>query len=140
MSRLSRILRIRLKKVRLRKLRSIKWFAGIIFVISAWYVIDHTPTTEIAWVTGLLFFTIYLFVFEIVNVDEAAITIMVLLGLSSLMAPAMGLEQGLVDTQHIFDGFEKMPEALASLYSGKNIGMAVCRVRRGPYDTEGAPD
>ena len=41
--------------------------------------------------------------------------------------------------EHIFDGFEKMPEALASLYSGQNIGMAVCRVRRGPYDTEGLP-
>ena len=39
--------------------------------------------------------------------------------------------------EHVFDGFDKMPEALASLYSGKNIGMAVCRVRRGPYDTEG---
>jgi di/tricarboxylate transporter len=30
---------------------------------------------------------------------------MVLLGLSSLLAPAMGLEQGLVDTEHLFDGF-----------------------------------
>ena len=39
--------------------------------------------------------------------------------------------------EHIFDGFERMPEALASLYSGANVGMAVCRVRRGPYDTEG---
>ena len=39
--------------------------------------------------------------------------------------------------EHIFDGFERMPEALASLYSGTNVGMALCRVRRGPYDTEG---
>jgi di/tricarboxylate transporter len=70
-----------------------------------WYITDHAPSTEIAWVTGLLIFTIYLFVFEIVNVDEAAITIMVLLGVSSLLAPSMGLEQGLVDTQHLFDGF-----------------------------------
>jgi di/tricarboxylate transporter len=30
---------------------------------------------------------------------------MVLLGVSSLLAPSMGLEQGLVDTQHLFDGF-----------------------------------
>ncbi len=70
-----------------------------------WYVLGLTPSTEIAWVTGLLFFTIYLFIFEIVKVDEAAVTIMVLLGLSSLLAPAMGLEQGLVDTRHLFDGF-----------------------------------
>jgi di/tricarboxylate transporter len=79
--------------------------AGVIFVTFCWYIVDHAPSTEIAWVTGLLIFTIYLFVFEIVNVDEAAITIMVLLGVSSLLAPSMGLEQGLVDTQHLFDGF-----------------------------------
>jgi di/tricarboxylate transporter len=70
-----------------------------------WYVTGLAPSTEIAWVTGLLFFTIYLFIFEIVKVDEAAVTIMVLLGVSSLLAPAMGLEQGLVDTHHLFDGF-----------------------------------
>jgi di/tricarboxylate transporter len=70
-----------------------------------WYVTGVTPSTEIAWVAGLLFFTIYLFIFEIVKVDEAAVTIMVLLGVSSLLAPVMGLEQGLVDTHHLFDGF-----------------------------------
>jgi di/tricarboxylate transporter len=70
-----------------------------------WYVTGLAPSTEIAWVTDLLFFTIYLFIFEIVKVDEAAVTIMVLLGVSSLLAPAMGLEQGLVDTHHLFDGF-----------------------------------
>ena len=70
-----------------------------------WYLAGLAPTTEIAWVTGLLLFTIYLFIFEIVTVDEAAITIMVLLGLSSLLAPWMGIAQGLVDTQHLFDGF-----------------------------------
>jgi len=105
LSRLSRILRARLKKSRLKKLRSTKWLAGIIFVVLGWYVTGLTPSTEIAWVTGLLFFTVYLFIFEIVKVDEAAITIMVLLGVSSLLAPAMGLEQGLVDTHHLFDGF-----------------------------------
>ena len=105
MSRLSRLLGVRLKKVKLRKLRSIKWLAGVIFMTFCWYITDHAPSTEIAWVTGLLIFTIYLFVFEIVNVDEAAITIMVLLGVSSLLAPSMGLQQGLVDTQHLFDGF-----------------------------------
>jgi len=70
-----------------------------------WYITDLAPSTEIAWVAGLLIFTIYLFVFEIVSVDETAITIMVLLGVSSLLAPVMGLQQGLVDTQHLFDGF-----------------------------------
>lgn len=105
MSRLSRTLRVRLKKVRLKKLRSIKWLAGIIFVVLGWYVTGLAPSNDIAWVTGLLFFTVYLFIFEIVKVDEAAVTIMVLLGLSSLLAPAMGIKQGLVNTHHLFDGF-----------------------------------
>ncbi len=70
-----------------------------------WYVTGLAPSNDIAWVTGLLFFTVYLFIFEIVKVDEAAVTIMVLLGLSSLLAPAMGIKQGLVNTHHLFDGF-----------------------------------
>ena len=105
MSKLRRIIRVRLRKVRLKKLRSTKWIAGIIFVELGWYLTGLAPNTEIAWVTGLLLFTMYLFIFEIVTVDEAAIFIMVLLGLSSLLAPMMGLERGLVDTQHLFDGF-----------------------------------
>ncbi|MDH3633171.1 MAG: SLC13 family permease [Gammaproteobacteria bacterium] len=79
--------------------------AGIIFVEFGWFITDLAPSSDIAWVTGILLFTIYLFVFEIVSVDETAITIMVILGLTSLLAPSMGLEQGLVDTQHLFDGF-----------------------------------
>lgn len=74
-------------------------------MLFCWYITGLAPSTEIAWVTGILIFTIYLFIFEIVNVDETAITIMVLLGLSSLLAPFMGLDEGLVDTQHLFDGF-----------------------------------
>ncbi|HED19194.1 MAG TPA: SLC13 family permease, partial [Gammaproteobacteria bacterium] len=64
-----------------------------------------TPSIEIAWVSGLLVLTIYLFAFEVVGVDVAALTIMVLLGLTTLFAPYMGLEEGLVDTRKIFDGF-----------------------------------
>jgi len=79
--------------------------AGIIFVVLGWYVTGLAPSNDIAWVTGLLFFTVYLFIFEIVKVDEAALTIMVLLGLSSLLAPAMGIKQGLVNTHHLFNGF-----------------------------------
>jgi len=105
LSKLSRIVRVRLRKVRLKKLRSTKWLAGILFVAFGWFVTGYTPSTEIAWVSSLLLFTIYLFIFEVVKVDEAAITIMVLLGVSSLLAPWMGLEAGLVDTHHLFDGF-----------------------------------
>ncbi|MCG8426273.1 MAG: SLC13 family permease, partial [Chromatiales bacterium] len=63
------------------------------------------PSIEIAWVTCVLVLTIYLFAFEVVSVDVAAVSVMVLLGLSSLFAPLMGLQQGLVDTNHLFDGF-----------------------------------
>ena len=37
--------------------------------------------------------------------------------------------------EHIFDGFEALPDALGSLYTGKNYGIAMVRVRPGPYDT-----
>jgi di/tricarboxylate transporter len=120
LSKLKRILRARLKKVKFRKLRSIKWIAGIIFVEFGWFVTGLAPSTDIAWVTGILLFTIYLFVFEIVNVDETAITIMVLLGLTSLLAPFMGLEHGLVDTQHLFDGFAS--NAVVSIIAVMIIG------------------
>jgi di/tricarboxylate transporter len=120
LSKISRFLRVRLKKVRLKKLRSTKWIAGTIFVAFGWYVTDLAPSSEIAWVTGLLIFTMYLFIFEIVTVDEAAITIMVLLGLSSLMASSMGLERGLVDTQHLFDGFAS--NAVMSIIAVMMIG------------------
>ena len=90
LSRLSRILRIRLKRVRLKKLRSTKWIAGLACLSRfGWHITGIAPSAEIAWVTGILMFAIYLFIFEIVNVDETAITIMVLLGLSSSLAGAI---------------------------------------------------
>ena len=78
--------------------------AGVFLAGSLWLA-TVVPSIEIAWVTCMLSLTIYLFVFEVVSVDVAAISIMVLLGLSSLLAPVMGLEQGLVDNRHLFDGF-----------------------------------
>jgi di/tricarboxylate transporter len=90
------------------KTPSLPWrkiVAGGIFAILAVVLAGVTPSVEIAWVTVVLVITIYLFAFEVVGVDVAAISVMVLLGLTSLLAPLMGLEQGLVDTKHIFDGF-----------------------------------
>jgi di/tricarboxylate transporter len=79
--------------------------AAVVFLALALGLATVTPSIEVAWVTGLLMLTIYLFAFEVVGVDVAALTIMVLLGLTTLFAPYMGLDQGLVDTQRIFDGF-----------------------------------
>lgn len=79
--------------------------AAVIFAALAIYLASIVPTVQIAWVTAILLLTIYLFAFEIVGVDVAAISVMVILGLTSLFAPFMGLEQGLVDNKHLFDGF-----------------------------------
>jgi len=125
LSKLSRLIRARLKRVKLKKLRSTKWIAGIIFAEFTWYICGLAPSVEIAWVTGLLVFTIYLFIFEIVTVDEAAITIMVLLGLSSLLAPWMGLQHGLVDNKHLFDGFAS--NAVMSIIAVMIIGAGLDR-------------
>jgi len=79
--------------------------AAVIFAALAVFLASVVPTVEIAWVSAILVLTIYLFAFEIVGVDVAAATVMVLLGLTTLLAPYMGLEQGLVDNKHLFDGF-----------------------------------
>ncbi|MDX2419119.1 MAG: SLC13 family permease [Xanthomonadales bacterium] len=78
---------------------------AIIFLGVGFSLTGAVPTIEIAWVSSILLFTIYLFVFEIVEVDVAAICIMVLLGLTSLIGPMFGIEQPFVPAQHLFDGF-----------------------------------
>lgn len=94
--------------------------AGIFFALLAFYLSTVTPSIEIAWVTTVLVLTIYLFAFEIVDVDVAAISIMVILGLTTLFAPFMGLTEGLVDTQHIFNGFSS--NAVMSIIAVMIIG------------------
>ncbi|HYQ72207.1 MAG TPA: SLC13 family permease, partial [Gammaproteobacteria bacterium] len=94
--------------------------APLVFILAALYLATLVPTVEIAWVTAMLLLTIYLFAFEVVSVDLAAVTIMVLLGLTSLLAPWMGLEQGLVDTTHLFDGFSS--NAVMSIIAVMIIG------------------
>ncbi len=94
--------------------------AAIIFAGMALFVPSAVPTIEIAWVSIILILTIYLFAFEVVSVDVAAITVMVLLGLTTLLAPYMGLEQGLVDNKHLFDGFSS--NAVISIIAVMIIG------------------
>ncbi|MDH5711345.1 MAG: SLC13 family permease [Gammaproteobacteria bacterium] len=97
-----------------------KIIAGVIFAVLALWLSTVTPTIEIAWVSAVLVLTIYLFAFEVVGVDVAAVSIMVLLGLTTLLAPIMGLEQGLVDTQKIFNGFSS--NAVMSIIAVMIIG------------------
>jgi di/tricarboxylate transporter len=82
-----------------------KNLAAVFFAVCGIYLAGVVPSLEIAWVMGFLLLTIFLFAFEVVAVDVAAISVMVLLGLTALLAPLMGLEQGLVPVEHLFDGF-----------------------------------
>jgi len=91
-----------------------------VFVLLAIYLASISPSITVAWVIAILVLTIYLFVFEIVDIDVAAISVMVLLGLTSLLAPYMGLEKGLVDNKHLFDGFSS--NAVMSIIAVMIIG------------------
>ncbi len=94
--------------------------AAVVFFAAALGLSTVVPSIEIAWVTAILMLTIYLFAFEVVGVDVAAATIMVLLGLTSLLAPYMGLEMGLVDTEQLFIGFSS--NAVMSIIAVMIIG------------------
>lgn len=94
--------------------------AAALFTLLGLYLASVVPSIEIAWVTALLLLTIYLFAFEIVGVDVAAVSIMVILGLTSLVAPIMGLDKGLVDTQYLFNGFSS--NAVMSIIAVMIIG------------------
>lgn len=94
--------------------------SAVIFALAAAYLATVVPTIEIAWVGAILLLTIYLFAFEVVGVDVAAATVMVLLGLTSLLAPWMGIETGLVDNKHLFDGFSS--NAVMSIIAVMIIG------------------
>ena len=99
--------------------------AAVVFAGFALYLASVVPTVEIAWVSAILVLTIYLFAFEVVGVDVAAASVMVLLGLTSLFAPLMGMEKGLVDNLHLFDGFSS--NAVISIIAVMIIGAGLDR-------------
>ncbi|HBS26405.1 MAG TPA: SLC13 family permease, partial [Gammaproteobacteria bacterium] len=103
-------------KSRIRK----KLAIGLIFLLEAIALYFEGTNPEIVWVGIILLLTIYLFAFEIVDVDIAALTIMVVLGLTNLFAPIMGLEKGLVPPEHLFDGFSS--NAVISIIAVMIIG------------------
>jgi len=89
----------------LLKAVSLRDLAAVAFALIAIWLASIVPSVEMAWVMAILVLTIFLFAFEVVSVDVAAVTIMVVLGLTTLLAPLMGLEAGLVPMQQLFDGF-----------------------------------
>lgn len=102
-----------------------KIVAALVFAGFGSYLFQVVPSIEIAWVCCILLLTIYLFVFEIVGVDVAAISIMVLLGLTTLFAPMLGLEAGLVDNHNLFIGFSS--NAVISIIAVMIIGAGLDR-------------
>ncbi len=84
-----------------------KIIAAVIFAIIAVLISTITPSVEISWVIAILFLTIYLFAFEVVDIDVAAITIMVILGLTSLgfLQELLGIKSALVSQNNLFNGF-----------------------------------
>ncbi len=97
-----------------------KIIAGIIFLFIALYMSTLVPTVQMSWVMGILVLTIYLFAFEVVDIDVTAISIMVLLGLSTLFAPIMGLDAGLISNDNLFNGFSS--NAVMSIIAVMIIG------------------
>jgi len=78
------------------------------------------PTIEIGIMMSILLLTVYLFSFEIVGVDVAAVSIMVLLGLISSFNSVFGLAQPLVQTSELFRGFSS--NAVISIIAVMIIG------------------
>lgn len=78
-------------------------------------------TTEMIGVFGILAVTIYLFAFEVVRVDVAAIGIMVLIGLTSLIPGYAGL----VDPAQLFSGYSS--NAVISIMAVMIIGAGLDR-------------
>ena len=104
---------------------SLRTLAALFFTGAALYLATLVPTLEIAWVMVVLMLTIFLFAFEVVGVDVAAVTVMLLLGLTSLVAPAMGLDAGLVPLESLFDGFAS--NAVISIIAVMIIGAGLDR-------------
>ncbi|MCH1521366.1 MAG: hypothetical protein L7T80_00875, partial [Arenicellales bacterium] len=73
-------------------------------------------TAEMVAVMAILALTIFLFAFEIVRVDVAAVAIMVLLGLTSMLPDYSGL----VPIGNLFDGFSS--NAVISIIAVMIIG------------------
>jgi len=82
-----------------------KIIAAAVFILLGLYLSSIVPTIEVAWVSAILLLTIYLFAFEIVEVDVAAVTVMVVLGLTGLFFSYMGLSAPLVEPKNLFNGF-----------------------------------
>ncbi len=77
--------------------------APLLLILGIWLA-SLAPSAEVAWVLGLLLLTVYLFAFEVLRVDVAAVGILVLLGLLSSAHDLIGLTRPLVPAAELFQG------------------------------------
>jgi len=94
--------------------------AALLFLFFGAWMASVVPSPEIAVVMGILLLTVFLFAFEVVGVDVAAVTVMVLLGLLSSFNDFLGLAQPLVPTSELFRGFSS--NAVMSIIAVMIIG------------------
>lgn len=94
--------------------------AAALFLLVWLAVASAVPTLEIAVVFGILLLTVFLFAFEVVGVDVAAVSIMVLLGLISHFGGLLGFAKPLVPSSELFRGFSS--NAVTSIIAVMIIG------------------
>ncbi|MCF8197530.1 MAG: SLC13 family permease [Sulfuritalea sp.] len=97
-----------------------KVVAAAIFISLAIAAATVAPNMEIAIVFSILLLTIYLFAFEVVGVDVAAVSILVILGLISHFGGAFGMAKPLVPATELFRGFSS--NAVMSIIAVMIIG------------------
>ncbi|MBF0131371.1 MAG: SLC13 family permease [Magnetococcales bacterium] len=100
-----------------------KIIQAVVFAALGVFAAIWAPSLEIACVTSILLLTIYLFVSEIVGVDVAGISIMVLLGLFGMIGPWIGLATPLVPPNLLFSGFSS--NAVISIIAVMIIGASL---------------
>ena len=94
--------------------------AALLFLLFGAWMASVVPSPEIAVVMGILLLTVFLFAFEVVGVDVAAVTVMVLLGLLSSFNDRLSLAQPLIPTSELFSGFSS--NAVISIIAVMIIG------------------
>lgn len=80
-----------------------KSIGAIVLVALGLWLVGAAPTPEVGLVLAILLLTVFLFAFELVRVDVAALGILVLLGLLSSFSDLLGLEP--LVAQELFQGF-----------------------------------
>ena len=94
--------------------------AAVAFLMFGAWMATVVPSAEIAVVMGILLLTVFLFAFEVVGVDVAAVSVMVLLGLLSSFSDQLGLAKPLVPSSELFRGFSS--NAVMSIIAVMIIG------------------